>query len=35
MPDIKTVNLDALRTSFATQGLPYIIVSNNEPSFTS
>ena len=36
MSEIKTVSLiDALRTSFATHGLPYIIVSDNGPSFTS
>ena len=36
MSDIKTVTLtDALRTSFATHGSPYIIVSDNGPSFTS
>ena len=36
MSDIKTVTLiDALRTSFATHGLPYIIVSDNGPLFTS
>ena len=34
--DIKPVSLiDALRTSFATHGLPYIIISDNGPSFTS
>ena len=36
MSDIKTVTLiDTLRTSFATHGLPHIIVSDNRPSFTS
>ena len=36
MSDIKTVTvIDALRTSFATHGLSYIIVSDNGPSFTS
>ena len=36
MSDIKTVTLiDVLRTSFATHGLPYIIVSDSGPSFTS
>ena len=34
--DIKAVTLiDALHKSFATHGLLYIIVSDNEPSFTS
>ena len=36
MSDIRTVTLiDALRTSFETHGLPYIIASDNGPSFTS
>ena len=36
MSDIKTETLiDALRLSFATHGLPYIIISYNRPSFTS
>ena len=36
MPDIKTVTLIvALRISFAIHGLPYIIDSDNRPSFTS
>ena len=36
MSDIKTVTLiDVLRLSFATHGLPYIIISDNRPSFTS
>ena len=36
MSDIKAVTLiDALRISFATHGLPYIIVSDNGSSFTS
>ena len=36
MFDIKTVTLiDALRTSFATHGLSYIIISDNGSSFTS
>ena len=36
MSDIKTVTLiDVLRVSFATHGLPYIIVSDNGPWFTS
>ena len=36
MSDIKAVTLiDALRISFATHGLPYVIVSDNGPSFTS
>ena len=36
MPDIKTVTLiDALRTSFATHGFHYTIVSDNGPSFTN
>ena len=36
MSDIKAVTLiDALHVSFATHGLPYIIVSDNGPLFTS
>ena len=36
MSDIKAVTLiDALRISFATHGLPYVIVSDNGPAFTS
>ena len=36
MSDIKAVTLiDALRTSFAAHGLPYTIVRDNGPSFTS
>ena len=36
MSDIKAVTLiDALRISFANHGLPYVIVSDNGPSFTS
>ena len=36
MSNIKTVTLiDALHTSFATHGLPNIIISDNEPLFTS
>ena len=36
MSDIKAVTLiDALRISFANHGLPYVIVSDNGPAFTS